>query len=98
MPRVVPSQIREFIDEFFSFALTGQQYNVDIQYRGKVTALLRLADELPAELVRMDSADYNRFILSLSTIRSTLELEPWISGGHPHAQLHAFPFFSATTE
>jgi hypothetical protein len=72
----------------FSFALTRQQYNVDIQYRGKVTALLRLADELPEELVHMDSADYNRFVFSLSTMRSTLEFEPWISGGHPNAQLY----------
>jgi hypothetical protein len=90
MPRVVPSQIRGFIDEVFSFVLTQPQYNVNVQYRGKVTALLRLADELPEELVRMDSADYNRFVLSLSTIRSTLEFETWNSGGHPHAQLCGF--------
>jgi hypothetical protein len=81
MPRVVPSQIVEFIDSKFPFARTRQQYNVDIQYRGRVNALLQLADELPEELIRMDSADYNRFVLSLSTIRSTLELEPWISRG-----------------
>ena len=86
MPRVVPSQIREFIDEVFPFALTQRHYNVDIQYRGKVAALLRLADELPEELVHMDSADYNHFVLSLSTIRSTLDFQPWISGGFPHAQ------------
>lgn len=81
MPRVVPSQIVEFIDSKFPFARTRQQYNVDIQYRGRVNALLQLADELPEELIRMDSADYNRFVLSLSTIRSTLVLEPWISRG-----------------
>jgi hypothetical protein len=82
MPRVVPSQIVDFIDSKFPFARTRQQYNVDIQYRGRVNALLQLADELPEELIRMDSADYNRFVLGLSTIRSTLELEPWISRGH----------------
>jgi hypothetical protein len=82
MSRVVPSQIIEFIDSAFPFARTGQQYNVDIQYKGRVSALLRLADELPDELMRMDSTDYNQFVLSVSTIRSTLQLEPWISRGH----------------
>jgi hypothetical protein len=82
MPRVVPSQIVEFIDAEFLFARTRQQYNVDIQYKGRVSALLQLADELPDELMRMESTDYNRFVLSVSTIRSTLQLEPWISRGH----------------
>ena len=31
--------------------------------------------------MRMDSADYNRLVLSVSRMRSTLELEPWISRG-----------------
>jgi len=82
MPRVVPSQIIEFIDAEFPFARTRKRYNVDIQYKGRVSALLQLADQLPEELIRMDSTDYSRFVLSVSTIRSTLSLEPWISRGH----------------
>jgi hypothetical protein len=39
-------------------------------------------EELPDELLVMDEAKYNRFVLSVSTMKSTLELEPWISRGH----------------
>jgi len=79
MPRVVPSQIVEFIDAEFSFARTRQQYNVDIQFKGSVEALLRLVDELPSELLLLEGATYNRFVHSVSTMKSTLELEIWNS-------------------
>src|SRR6266436_525874 len=85
MPRVVPSQIVEFIDAEFTFARTRQEYNVDIQYTNRVSALLRLVDELPDELAMMDGAEYNQFVLSVSTIKSTLALEPWISRGQSAA-------------
>jgi hypothetical protein len=39
-------------------------------------------EELPDELLIMDKAAYNRFVLSVSTMKSTLDLESWISRGH----------------
>jgi hypothetical protein len=82
MPRVVPSQIVGFIDEQFSFAGKRQAFNVDIQFKDRVSALLRLADELPDELMVMEATEYNRFVLCVSTMKSTIELEPWNSRGH----------------
>jgi hypothetical protein len=73
MPRVVPSQIVEFVDERFPFARSRQEYIVDDQFKGSVSALLRLVDKLPDELLMLDGVDYSRFILSISTVESTLE-------------------------
>jgi Tol biopolymer transport system component len=66
MPRVVPSQVVDFIDDKFPHARSRQQYNVDPQFRDRVTALIRLVDELPDELLIMDREAYNRFVLSVS--------------------------------
>jgi hypothetical protein len=82
MPRVVPSQVIDFIDAEFVFARSRQEYVVDIQYKNRVTALLQLVEALPNELLIMDAGAYNRFILSISTMKSTLDLEHWTSGGH----------------
>jgi hypothetical protein len=79
MPRVVPSQIVEFIDLEFPFARPehkGQPF-VDPIYRNRVTALLRLVDALPDGLLIMDGADYNKFVLSVSTMKSALEFADW---------------------
>ena len=88
MPRVVPSQVVEFVDAVFPFARSRQQYNVDIQYKDGVTALLRLVEELPDELLVMDGAEYNRFVLSVSTLKSTLDLGDWAISRGPTAQLY----------
>jgi hypothetical protein len=79
MPRVVPSQIVTFIDQEFSFARNRQPYNVDMQFKDRVSALLRLVDELPDELIRIDDTEYNLFVLSVETMRSTIS--HWNSHG-----------------
>lgn len=85
MPRVVPTQIIEFIDEEFSFARTRQPFNVDMQFKDRVPALLRLVDELPDELVRITNREYNRFVRSVETMRSTIAL--WDSHGVTQAHI-----------
>jgi hypothetical protein len=85
MPRVVPSQIVEFIDLEFPFARPehkGQPF-VDPIYRNRVTALLRLVDALPDGLLIMDGADYNKFVLSVSTMKSALEFADWTMHSGP---------------
>jgi len=88
MPRVVPSQIVEFIDAEFPHAQRQGRYNVTTQYKGSASALLRLVDELPDELLRMGGTEYNRFVHSVSTIKSALELEDWNSLSPPAQNLH----------
>jgi hypothetical protein len=79
MPRVVPSQIVDFIDAEFPHARSRQQYHVDVQYKDRVTALVRLVNELPYELLTMDGAAYNQFVRGVSTMESTRGVEDWIS-------------------
>jgi len=74
MPRVVPSQIISFIDGHFAFARLKERFNVDLQFKDRVSALLRLVDELPDELVAMTGPEYNRFVEDVETMRSTIEL------------------------
>jgi hypothetical protein len=78
---MVPSQVVDFIDAEFEFARSGRQYNVDLQYKDRVTALLRLVEELPDELLAMDGVAYSRFVLSVSTMKSTLDLGEWLARG-----------------
>jgi hypothetical protein len=72
MPRVVPTQIVEFIDAEFPFARTRQPPSVSHAHKDNLSALLRLVDELPDELKIIDGGDYSRFLRSLETIRSTV--------------------------
>jgi hypothetical protein len=84
MAHVVPSQVVGFIDEEFSFARVRQPFNVDLQFKDRVSALLRLVDELPHDLVSINDRKYNRFVLAVETMRSTIQL--WNSHGvtQPH--------------
>src|SRR5215471_12204154 len=88
MPRVVPSQIVEFIDDKFPFARSRQRYNVDPQFKDRVTALFRLVGELPDELLVMERDAYNRFVLSVSTMESTLDQGDWMISRGPMASFY----------
>ena len=85
MPRVVPTQIVAFIDEDFPFARTREPFNVDMQFKDRVSALLRLVDELPDELIRITDTEYNRFVRSIETMRSTIAR--WDSHGVTQAYI-----------
>jgi hypothetical protein len=77
MPRVVPSQIVEFIDQVFPWAET-QEVNFEINLNrtnsGQLAGLLDLVDELPDELLTLNSADYGSLICSAAAIRDRLAL------------------------
>jgi hypothetical protein len=53
-----------------------------IANKDRVSASVRLTDELPDELIVMDGAEYNLFVLSVSTLKGTLELHAWNSRGY----------------
>jgi hypothetical protein len=96
MPKVVPTQIVTFIDGDFPFATEGRDYNVDMQFRDRVSALLRLVDELPDDLITFDGENYNRFVRAVETMRSTIGL--WQSLGASTADFHHRRLGASITE
>jgi hypothetical protein len=77
MPRVVPSQVVEAIDRVF-LKLRNQVDSVDCvvtldrTYRNELAAILELCDQIPAELLALDSESYTRYQLAITAIRITL--------------------------
>jgi hypothetical protein len=79
MPKVLPSKIVELIDGQFPFARAGDFPALDRQFADRIAAIIRLVDELPAELIKLDGTQYNSFVVALEGLRSTLAL--WNAGG-----------------
>jgi hypothetical protein len=59
MPRVVPSQIVEFIDAEFPFARARQPPTVDHADIDALSALVRLTEELPDELMTVSGRSHS---------------------------------------
>jgi hypothetical protein len=72
MPRVVPSQIVEFIDEEFPFARTRQPSTLSHTDIDALSALLRLTEELPDELRTVSGRKYSYFLRGIEIIRGTV--------------------------
>jgi len=89
MPRVVPSQIVSLIDFHFSNAKTAQPGTgtIDLSFSPRLSAILRLVDELPDELITVSGNDYNRLTDSVETIRNVLQM--WRAQGGTASYLNA---------
>jgi hypothetical protein len=72
MPRVVPSQIVEFIDTEFPFARTRQPSSVTHADIDALGALVRLTEELPDELRTVSGRNHSSFLRGIETIRGTV--------------------------
>ena len=72
MPRVVPGQIVEFIDEEFPFARSRQPPTFDHGDIDALSALLRLTEELPDELRTVSGRNYSWFLRGIEIIRGTV--------------------------
>jgi len=70
MPRVVPSQVVAFIDTLWP--TPEQQKNLNPTQAGRLSGLVELADQVPGELLTMDSALYASFICAKAHIRHSL--------------------------
>jgi hypothetical protein len=75
MPRVVPSQVVAFINTLWPTAI--QQRNLNAGQAGHLSGLIDLADQIPEELLTMDSAAYARFICAKAHVR--YRLSAWAS-------------------
>lgn len=83
MPRVVPSQIVEFIDTEFPFARTRQPPSVIHADMDALNALVRLTEELPDELRTVSGRNYSFFLRGIETIRGTVTTRVPLAFGAP---------------
>ena len=72
MPRVVPSQIVEFIDAEFPFARARQPSTFSHADIDALSALVRLTEELPDELRTVSGRNYSFLLRGIETIRGTV--------------------------
>jgi hypothetical protein len=72
MPRIVPSQIVEFIDAEFPFACARQPPTFDHADIDALSALVRLTEELPDELRTVSGRNYSFLLRGIETIRGTV--------------------------
>jgi hypothetical protein len=70
MPRVVPSQVVRFINALWPTA--EDQRTLNRAQQGQLSGLVDLVDQIPGELLTMDSALYAPFICAKAHIRQKL--------------------------
>ena len=70
MPRVVPSQVVDFINALWPTAI--QQKELNRVQAGQLSGLVDLVDQIPGELLPMDSALYAPFICAKAHIKQRL--------------------------
>jgi hypothetical protein len=71
MPRIVPSQVRELIEQLYpNVRQPGMQ--ISRFDTTKLASILRIADEIPDELLTLSGLEYSRFLSGLETIRYQL--------------------------
>ena len=71
MPKVVPSQVIEAIDQVFPNAkdqMDSQQgrFSVDRTYQNEVAAIVELVDQIPAELIKLGPKEHTPFQMAVT--------------------------------
>jgi len=79
MPKVVPSQVVEAIDQVFPNAkdqIDSQQgrFSVDRTYQNEVAAIVAFFDQIPSELIKLDPKDHTALQMAVTAIKNTLPL------------------------
>jgi hypothetical protein len=82
MPRVVPSQIVEFIDAEFPFARARQPSTFSHADIDALSALVRLTEELPDELWTVSGRNHSFFLRGIETLRGTVTNRVALGGTH----------------
>ena len=78
MPKVVPSQVVEVIDQVFFPNAKNQKetptgrFSVTRVHENEVAAIVELVDQIPAELIKLDPKDANELVSRLNC--STVEV------------------------
>jgi hypothetical protein len=85
MPRIVPSQVVALIDKVFPEASASPQpdkFALNHSHATQLASIVRLVDEIPDELIHLDSPQYAEFIAALESIRQSLQTWPRQGSSH----------------
>ena len=89
MPKVVPSQIVEFIDKRYPAAKDqlsghGKTFSIDYSRQGIVSTVMHLIDQLPTNLMPLAGDELVRFIEAYHELKSGVAIWSTGSGGLRH--------------
>ncbi|HXT26636.1 MAG TPA: hypothetical protein VN749_17595 [Candidatus Eisenbacteria bacterium] len=93
MPRVVPSQVRAFIDQLPLRTMTDAISHNQVG-SARLSALLDLLEEIPEQLLTMDTDQYADFITAKAQIQDILDV--WTSNRNAGHQLTTSLFHAKT--
>src|SRR5437879_1304684 len=74
MPRVVPSQITEIIDQF----KLDIHRTIGRDNTAHLTGLLAPVEQLPSDLLILSASDYSLYVVAVEELKSTLA--KWVNG------------------
>ena len=77
MPKVVPSQVVEVIDQVFPSAKDQKdsqqgRFSIDRTYQNEVAAIVELVDCIPTELLTLSPKDYTALQLAVTALKNTI--------------------------
>jgi hypothetical protein len=84
MPRVVPSQVAELIDQLYPNAKTANQIQVPMGATGFLQAMISFAKQIPPELITLTGQDLSDYVVAIALIADIREV--WLAAGS-HWQL-----------
>lgn len=85
MPRVVPSEVREFMVACFEWLgpeRTDESVVLGPEARDHAAALLTMIDQVPSELLRLSGRAYAEFVLAVEQMRHAVEYWHHEMSGH----------------
>src|SRR5437879_2110383 len=100
MPRVVPSQVVEFIAQVFPWATrqdADQVAPLDGGSAAPLAGLVELVARIPEELLVLDGPDYSAVVAGVAAIRSALAMWHARNSNWPLGAVPGFPPVSPVT-
>jgi hypothetical protein len=87
MPRVVPSQVVSLIDQRFPVTQTIPDFPIYSASAGVLSAIVRLTNEIPVELLTVGAEDYSDLVRALEGLTSAVDRWLQRGGDDPPARI-----------
>jgi hypothetical protein len=72
MPKVVPSQVIEVIDQVFPYARYQKEFFINRDHQNEVATIAGLVDQIPTELLTLGQRDYSTLQLAVTALKITI--------------------------